>query len=201
MVRRCSVMRMPFSTQRASMVVAVLTVTSGILRNAGSSITAIAAGKQVAGYAASDEIAPQDQCVGRLAAVRRIIARRAGRPRGTRRGGKAGAPARCPRRPPEIPRAPATRRETSEMVAQQPSGKTLAFARRRSTAIDRISASPAATRDMIKPANARPMVTRCAITLRSSSSRSISSSLQPRRNEAAMQTSDRGGVFRRRRRR
>ena len=69
------------------------------------------------------------------------------------------------------------------MVAQQPSGKTSSL-RGAGTATERISASPAATRDMMKPAKARPMVTRCAMTLRSSRSRSISSSLQPRRKDA-----------------
>ena len=53
------------------------------------------------------------------------------------------------------------------------------------TAIDRISASSAAMRDMMKPTRRRPIVARWVTTLRSSIIRSISPSLQPRWNEAA----------------
>jgi hypothetical protein len=53
------------------------------------------------------------------------------------------------------------------------------------TATDKISASLAASRDMMNPTSRPFTVARCVSTLRSTSSRSSSSSLQPRWNDAA----------------
>ena len=78
-----------------------------------------------------------------------------GRPRGIRPAGRAAAPARCPRPLRETPRArqvlPAGRRCRLSSARASPRPR-----RADATATERISASPAASRDRMKPCSARP---------------------------------------------
>lgn len=68
--------------------------------------------------------------------------------------------------------------EPSQMQREQRAGEP-STRRGAATATERISASSAASRDRMKPASMPPTTARCASTLRSSNSRSITLSLQP----------------------
>ena len=185
-MRRCSVMRMPLAAQRAS-----------ILRVRIWSCPACAT-SSLSRPAASYHIERVAACVHRAirqdrgaAPARRRLCRR--RPdnnwagatlRESRRGRKAGSPAAlCSSTSRNTARAPSPR-------AGADAGRAACAASprprwRAATATERISASSATSRDMMKPASLPPVVARCAMTWRSSSRPSTSCSLQPRRNEAA----------------
>ena len=131
-----------------------------------------------------------------FAAGGRIVVGRFGRPRGIRRDRKAGSRGHYARRLPGIPCArpsPASRRRckvSRSRASPRPR-------RPAATATERISASSAALpRHDEAGRTLAPIVARWAITCRSVSSRSTSSSLQPRRNEAACSAAIAAGVAR-----
>ena len=138
----------------------------------------------------SDQIAPQHKSGRGLARAPSDSSRGAARPREIPPDGRAAAPVRCPRRLQEIPLA----RQDRPVFADAGSSSDRARPRPRracATATDRISASPAASRDRMKPCKRAPRASRgarqrCA---RAAAARSRPS-LQPRRNDSAVQRGD-----------
>ena len=173
MVRRCSVMRMPLAAQRASIFrrsdsrfLRRCHVQSSVLYRMLESVHRPCSLSQDRGAAPARRRSCRRAADNNFAPPRHFAE--------IRRGGKAAIADAFPRRLQETRCArqapPGGRRCSDEQLPRK-----AAALRLRATATERISASSAASRDMMKPANVRPTQARCATTLRSSSRPSISS--------------------------
>ena len=157
MTRRCSVMRMPLAAQRASISLDFCSITT-FLR--GFRISRQGGRKSMPqSIATISQVAAQHQCR-RPLAVGVSNSLRGVRPRRSRRAGRAGAPAVLPSSTSRKMTRDTKSREPPMMQIEHPPRKPLA-AVPAATATDRISASPAAMRDMMNPTSRPSTAARC----------------------------------------